>query len=130
MSNGSPPSGCNGQAQVQTRSKIARDPFPASDQENVVSGERIGGKNLNLKSDLNLNLNVRIESGKIVIQEPLTPTKKLTNSNGGSIFATNTTASGSGISMPPRFKRGSKGAKDFISQTHTIKSHVVDIINS
>jgi hypothetical protein len=76
MSNGSPPSGCNGQAQVQTRSKIARDPFPASDQENVVSGERIGGKNLNLKSDLNLNLNVRIESGKIGIQEPLTPTKK------------------------------------------------------
>jgi hypothetical protein len=34
------------------------------------------------------------------------------------------------MSMPPRFKRGSKGAKDFISQTPTIKSHVVDIIDS
>ena len=85
---------------------------------------------MNLKSELNLNLNVRIESGKIGIQQPLTPTKKITNSNGGSIFATNTTASGSGMSMPPKFKRGSKGAKDFISQTPTIKSHVVDIIDS
>ena len=85
---------------------------------------------MNLKSELNLNLNVRIESGKIGIQQPLTPTKKITNSKGGSIFAMNTTASGSGMSMPPRFKRGSKGAKDFISQTPTIKSQVVEIIDS
>lgn len=91
----------------------------------------IAGKNLNLKSDKNLNLNVRIESGKIGIQQPLTPNKKTTTSVGGSIFATNTTASGSGMSMPPRFKRGSKGAKEFISHTPTIKSQVVcDVIDS
>jgi hypothetical protein len=35
------------------------------------------------------------------------------------------------MSMPPRFKRGSKGAKEFISNTPNIKSQVVcDVIDS